>query len=249
MEKKQVAFRIQEDLYRQLQMYALQRNTSVQELMEKSVHQILRGGAGLSIRLIKILKEAIENRKEEIKEHLLSAYQRSLRIDSVDDDSVIQVIINEFGEIFERESIKGILPNVITESKGYVLYEFNCRDVLDVYYKRVHFNGTDWDMPTKEMEEGFAEWLLLQGLVKEDKGYENNASDIVEEFYEQQVHTEGGGLGFHTYLKYIYQWSPKAFWIIKNRIREPYLALDDDELESFWTEILKRPEIHEMLEG
>ena len=41
MSKKQIAFRLEEDIYKQLQIYAIENNTSVQKILENYVIDLL----------------------------------------------------------------------------------------------------------------------------------------------------------------------------------------------------------------
>lgn len=44
MAKKQVIFRLEEDIYKKLQIYAVENETSVQKLIEDYVYELLKSG-------------------------------------------------------------------------------------------------------------------------------------------------------------------------------------------------------------
>ena len=46
MSKKQVAFRLEEDVYKQLQIYAIENDTSVQKILENHVIDLLKEQSG-----------------------------------------------------------------------------------------------------------------------------------------------------------------------------------------------------------
>lgn len=46
MSKKQVAFRLEEDIYKQLQIYAIENDTSVQKILENYVIDLLKERSG-----------------------------------------------------------------------------------------------------------------------------------------------------------------------------------------------------------
>lgn len=176
---------------------------------------MLRGGNVLSYRMLSVIKQAIAIRRHEVMNALKKSFIDSMRLDSIDEDATVQVIINEFGEITQRESLEGVLPNSVGQSKAYIIYECSCVDVLKYYDKYELLDRFDLVEPFKERHERFVNWLKQQGLVGEiefspDNYVYREPGDLVYEIYERYTYPGGGGRDCRPYLDLVCKWSPMS---------------------------------------
>lgn len=169
MTEKQVAFRLDEELHRRLQMYAMQKNESVKEVMEEVVKQLLRGGQGIRPRMLKVIHQKFREQEAEIKKVLKEAYIDSIRLNPADKGTVIQVIISEFGEIRTLETQKGMVPPSVIDLKAYLLYEFECITDVNIWCEAYY----DEDVFVKPLEGNYIEfikWLMKHKIFRGFKG-------------------------------------------------------------------------------
>lgn len=240
-QKKQVIFRVDEELHRRLQMYVLQKNSTIQDVMEGLLEQLLRGGHVLKARLLRVIQDKLLNHADEVRHILKSAFIHSLRLDSSDDDTVIQVIINEHGEIRERETQKGFIPNSVIDLKSYVLCEFPCVHVMEIYYQHAMLDMPDMYQPITGYHEGFAAWLKTHGMYEDQD--EDDAEIIVTHVLNHVSFTQGRA--YDPFLELVYRYSPDAYRDIMNHIRNSIMDsfVIDEQVEASWKEIVGREEL------
>ena len=75
---------------------------------------------------------AINDPKQELIQELKRAFNKSLLMKKVD-SRVIRVVIDEYGDIYYSVINKQNKQNYIFDKNEYVLYEFECMDIIHHY--------------------------------------------------------------------------------------------------------------------
>jgi len=271
MTEKQVVFRLEEELHRRLQMYAMQKNETVKEVMEDVVKQLLRGGQGIRPRMLKMVHQKFREQSGEIKEALRKACIDSIRLTSADKGTVLQVLINELGDIRILETQKGIVPMSVIDLKAYLLYEFECMSDISIWGEGGYYDEDEFIKPFEGKYKDFIKWLIKHGI--EDFKDENggpylgaDAEEIVdsiiknEEYHQKYVNftcdeddyeedmykflRHSHTTNHEEYLNCVYRWNPTIYRKIINSIRDSLLEwYVQEEVEKAWNEITCREEL------
>ncbi|MGR5863161.1 hypothetical protein ACT7CW_05515 [Bacillus pacificus] len=209
-------------------MYAMQKNESVKEVMEEVVKKLLRGGQGMRPRMLKVINKKFREDIDELKKVLREACFNSIRLNSTDKGTAIQVIISEFGDVRFLETPKGIVPMSVIDSKAYLLYEFECITDIQTYRNTTDIlSGNEVITPLAGQYKDFMEWLIKHGIFEEieyeyeinkDNDYENVIAEVFQRYFFKYDDdpTE--------YLNLVYRWNPTKYREIINIIRENNLS-------------------------
>jgi hypothetical protein len=246
--RKQLAFRLEEEKFLQFQRYAEFKNKTMQDLLENFVDQILNGGR-LSPQLRKVLEDALENRVVEIKQALKKGLKRALYLGR-QGDYVVQIIIDEYGVIHELENEKGWIPYNVREERAYLLWEFESQDIVFLAFNEMVIDSHDllvlfdegFNEYPKLSYDSFAKWLTRTGKASWAEDYEYDAEFIVR---------EGAAKDCPALIYMIFDWSPKAFGLVKLYLidlaeKGPFgdsPSLIDERIEEAWDAIVKRDEL------
>lgn len=254
VKNKQVNFRLDEESYRIVQMYALQEKKTIQDFMETIIKQALRGGHAISNHLLKVLQQTVIERPEDIKRALYEGFRKSLYFNHPKGNNFVsQVIIDEYGDIRVIENEEGWVPKNVRESLAYILYEFKSNDILGLWINNFSYDyddipklleGIDGAIEDAgpELVNKFAKWLLANNLLNDKYDY--------SDYSEKEILNLAADMGPNEFLDLIHRWNPKIYGAIKSHYllllennpfdEESQKNIFEYSVQQAWEDILSR---------
>lgn len=193
--KKQVIFRLEEDIHRKFQMYVLRRNTSLQELLEGMVLEKIDGTLNYSPHLISIVRKCIRTMEQEIKDALWKAYRRSITFQN-EKKYYIQVFLDDLSEIHIEKSW---MHHSLSEEQAYLLHEFESISACDVFERdATNIDPELFNIAVKSIDnyeeniKSYGLWLIKNNKLEyyyewEDCTVESIINDIFSDMPNEQI--------------------------------------------------------------
>lgn len=232
-EKRQIAFRLDEETYRKFQMYVLQKDSDMQKEIVMLVTQLLQRKPIITAQLERVLKNLFETPEgfQQLKKAIYEGLKRSITFPFISQrDFVVQVIVDEFCEIHINETVPGWTPSIVLDMKAYILQEFSPVNFFHFFTEEL--GGIDqtehFHVPFEKSIMGenplsfdaFAKWLKKRTETLDWIEIHHPSGEIEERVAtsEEIVREEAWKYDIGEYTSLIYKWSPDAFKVYRKYI-------------------------------